>query len=76
MLTFDAPTRHNCVVKRETTSTPLQALVLMNDIQFIEAARVLAQKILNENLEKVENRESFSHDYIQTPKRKRIKNTT
>ena len=72
MLTFDAPTRHNCVVKREATSTPLQALVLMNDIQFIEAARVLAQKILNENLEKkVENRESFSHDYIQTPQKKK-----
>ena len=50
MLTFDAPSRHTCTVKTEVTSTPLQALVLLNDVQFVEAARVFAQHLLMENL--------------------------
>ena len=45
MLNFDAAERHTCVVKRQKTSTPLQALVTLNDPQFVEAARVLAQHI-------------------------------
>jgi Protein of unknown function (DUF1553)/Protein of unknown function (DUF1549)/Concanavalin A-like lectin/glucanases superfamily/Planctomycete cytochrome C len=48
MLTFDAVTREVCTAKRETTATPLQALVLLNDPQFIEAARVLGEKLLKE----------------------------
>ncbi|WP_332368960.1 DUF1553 domain-containing protein [Spirosoma telluris] len=44
MLNFDAAERHTCIVKRQKTSTPLQALVTLNDPQFVEAARVLAQK--------------------------------
>ena len=43
MMTFDATTRDLCTVKRQRTSTPLQALVLMNDPQIIEASRILAQ---------------------------------
>ena len=50
MLTFDAPSRHTCTIKRDATSTPLQALVLLNDVQFVEAARVFAQNLLLENL--------------------------
>lgn len=45
MLNFDAAERHTCIVKRQKTSTPLQALVTLNDPQFVEAARVLAQRV-------------------------------
>ena len=50
MLIFDASERAMCTVKRQTTSTPLQSLVLLNDPQYIEASRVLAEElIINDN---------------------------
>lgn len=47
MMTFDATARDLCTVERQSTSTPLQALVLLNDPQFVEASKVLAANILN-----------------------------
>ena len=48
MVTFDAADRSYCTVRRQQTSTPLQALALLNDTQVIEAARHLAQRVLKE----------------------------
>jgi hypothetical protein len=48
MLAFDTPSREVCTVKRTPTGTPQQAFVLLNDAQFVEAARVLAEKALKE----------------------------
>ena len=49
MQTFDAPRRAVCSAKRERTDSPLQALILLNGTQFVEAARVLGQTLVKES---------------------------
>ncbi len=46
MQTFDAPDRETCIVSRERTNTPLQALVLLNDPTYVEASRLLAERMM------------------------------
>lgn len=50
MILFDASNRDQCEVKRTQTNTPLQALMMMNDPTVLEASRVLAQKLMEENI--------------------------
>lgn len=47
MLTFDAPMREMCVVRRPRTNTPLQALVTLNEPAFLEAARVFGERLVS-----------------------------
>lgn len=61
MSTFDAPSREACTMRRERTNTPLQALLLLNDPQYLEAARSLGQRMMKEGGKTPTERISFAY---------------
>ena len=62
MTLFDAPTREKCTIRRGVTNTPLQALVLMNDPQFMEASRMFAERIIKEGGDTIDSRIEFAFE--------------
>ncbi len=74
LMAFDAPSRETCVARRSRTNTPLQALVLMNDVQYVEAARNLAARMIREGGSSIDTRISlgFRLTTARTPNEKEL----
>jgi hypothetical protein len=64
MLLFDSPSRELCTVKRSRTNTPLQALALLNEVTFVEAARALAQRMIKEGGPTPDSRLDFAYRLV------------
>jgi hypothetical protein len=62
MLAFDAPTREECTAERTMSNTPMQALVLLNDPTYVEAARVFAERILKEGGDTPEAKIDYAYE--------------
>ena len=63
LLAFDAPSREECTAERPISNTPLQALVLLNDPTYVEAARAFAQRIMAEGGEQSDDRIALAFAY-------------
>jgi len=74
MVNFDSPNRETCVVRQTRTNTPLQALNLMNDVAYVEAARKLAERMLLEGGQTPEDRigRAFRLALARTPRETEI----
>jgi hypothetical protein len=64
MTTFDAPNREGLCARRERSNTPLQALQLMNDVQYFEASRGLAQRMIREGGKDLAARVRFGFETV------------
>lgn len=56
MVAFDASGRNECMVRRQNTNTPMQALILLNDPQYVEAARMMGERMIKEGGKSLEDR--------------------
>ncbi len=72
--TFDAPSREYCVVRRSRTNTPLQAFVMLNDPQFVEASRHLAARMIREGGQSMDSQIEYGFRLCTTriPKEKEL----
>lgn len=68
MLIFDADPRGTCNIKRQTTNTPLQALVLLNDPQFLNASRALAQRMIKNGGTNLKQRINYAFQWATSRK--------
>lgn len=64
MTLFDVPSRETCRISRPRTNTPLQALALLNDVTYVEAARALAQRMIKEGPESPEAKIKFAYQIV------------
>ena len=74
MMAFDAPSRQECTAERATSNTPMQALTLLNDPTYVEAARVFATRIIQEGGESVTDRINWAYQWTlsRTPQPKEL----
>ena len=63
LMAFDAPSRQECTAERPTSNTPMQALTLLNDPTYVEAARVFASRIINEGGETPTERINWAYQW-------------
>lgn len=68
MLVFDAGSRYLCTVERQTTNSPQQALVLLNDPQFVEASRIVGERMMKEGGARPEERIQFAFRLLTSRK--------